>query len=258
MNAEIVPLAAESLGKDDSHAVVLLHPICVNRDIWRLQLPVWSKSFRLVLVDLPGHGFSKPLGGTPTLTDFARQLAVTLTRAGVDQVSLVGVSLGAMLAQAFALEFPERIRKLVLANAGAVTPEPVVALWNERQRSYREFGAEQHVRSTIERWFDDDYRARAPLTVKWIESLVRGTTQAGYFEAVDAIKRMNHVARLQEISVPTLVVAGEKDAAVKPEICAKVAEAITGARFVVLPSGHISNVEAAAEFTEVVGQFLLS
>ncbi|HZG18876.1 MAG TPA: alpha/beta fold hydrolase [Herbaspirillum sp.] len=257
MNADIAPLAADVLGRDDAQTVVLLHPICANREIWRLQVPVWSSSLRLVLVDLPGHGLSRPAVGPARLEDFAHRLAGTLERAGIGQVSLVGVSLGAMLAQAFALAYPERISKLVLANAGAVTPQPVVELWNERQRNYRELGVEQHVRSTMARWFDDDYRGRAPLTVQWIESMVRGTTGEGYFHAVDAIKGMDHGARLREISAPTLVVAGEKDAAVKPEICAKLAQAVDGARLVRLPCGHISNVEAAAEFTEVVGQFLL-
>lgn len=257
MNREIIPLAAESLGTDSNHTVVLLHPICASREIWRLQVPVWSKLFRLILVDLPGHGISKPLGKQPSLANFARQLAVTLDRAGADQVSLVGVSLGAMVAQAFALEFPERTRKLVLANAGAITPEPVVQLWEERLQNYRRLGAEQHIRSTIERWFDESYRTSSPLSVKWIESQIRSTSQEGYFEAVEAIKVMNHVSRLHEISAPTLIIAGERDAAVKSEICEKVASAISGSKFVVLPSGHVSNVEAAAEFTEVVGDFLL-
>lgn len=258
MDKENNSLAAESLGNAERHAVVLLHPVCVNRDIWRLQVPVWSQSFRLILIDLPGHGLSKAFGGQAAMADFAHGLALTLDRAGIGQVSLVGVSLGAMVAQAFALQFPERVRKLVLANAGAVTPEPVMQIWNARQRSYVELGSEQHVRSTIERWFDQDYRERAPLTVNWVESLVRSTSQEGYFEAVEAIKRLDHASRLRDISAPTLVIAGEKDAAVSPEICRKMADAIPNARFTVLPAGHLSNIEAAAEFTEVVGQFLLA
>jgi pimeloyl-ACP methyl ester carboxylesterase len=256
MNAQIIAPAAGSPSQETGHAVVLLHPVCANSDIWRLQVPVWSRSLRLVLVDLPGHGASKPMGGRPVLADFARQLGRTLDQAGIDRVSLVGVSLGAMVAQAFALAFPGRIHKLVLANAGAATPAPVVQLWNQRQQAYRELGAEQHVSSTIERWFDEAYRQRAPLTVRWIESMVRATTREAYFEAVDAIKEMNHLARLHEIVAPTLVIAGERDAAVKPEICASLAGAIHRARFIVLPSGHVSNVEAALEFTETVGQFL--
>ena len=250
-------LAAEMHGSDSAPAVVLLHPVCASREIWRFQLPVWATSFRLILVDLPGHGLSKALGGAPQLVDFAQALHATLDAAGIDKVSLVGVSLGAMVAQSFALTYPERTKALVLANSGAYTPAPVKALWDERLLNYDKLGAESHVRSTVERWFAESYRAQAPLTVKWVEEQVRGTSRAGYFEAVEAIKGMSHLSVLPGIVVPTLVIAGERDAAVKPEICAGVADVISGSRYAVLPGGHISNVECATEFTELVGDFLL-
>ena len=109
-------LAAETHGSDSAPAVVLLHPVCASREIWRLQVPVWSKSFRLILIDLPGHGLSKALGGAPQLLDFVHALRATLDADGVDKIALVGVSLGAMVAQAFALTYPERTKALVLAN----------------------------------------------------------------------------------------------------------------------------------------------
>jgi len=250
-------LASEICGSERAPAVVLLHPICANRDIWRLQVPVWSAYFRVILVDLPGHGLSKPLGDAPQLTDFAAALRATLDAAGIDKVALVGVSLGSMVAQSFALAYPERTRALVLANAGAMTPPQVQTLWDERLRNYQALGAENHVRETAARWFSPSYRASAPLTVNWIEEQIRATSQAGYVGAVHALKGMDHTSRLARIAVPTMVIAGKNDAAVKPEICAGVANAIRDARYAVLPGGHISNVECATAFTELAGGFLL-
>jgi len=257
MNHQQDRLASEICGSDSAPAVVLLHPVCASREIWRLQVPVWSASFRLILVDLPGHGLSRPLGNAPQLADFAATLRATLDAAGIDKVALVGVSLGSMVAQSFALAYPERTRALVLANAGATTPPQVQKLWDERLLNYQKLGAENHVRETAERWFSPSYRASAPITVNWIAEQIRATSQDGYFEAVNAIKGMDHTSHLARIEVPTMVLAGEHDAAVKPEICAGVADAIRYSRYAVLPGGHISNVECAATFTEVAGAFLL-
>ena len=58
--------------------VVLLHSICTSADLWLPQMIPWRGVLRTIRVDLPGHGFSPSLGGTPTLADYADALAATL------------------------------------------------------------------------------------------------------------------------------------------------------------------------------------
>jgi 3-oxoadipate enol-lactonase len=243
-------------GHEGSPAVVLLHPICTSSEIWRLQLPVWAEQFRVIRIDLRGHGLSPTIGRGLSTFDFADAVLETLNSIGVDRVAVVGISLGAMVAQAFALKYPERTTALVSAHASAKTPPEVSSAWDRRLAEHATLGVGSHVESTLARWFGSEFRQRAPLTVGWVERLIRETPFSGYCEAVDAIKSLDHAHRLSEIGVPSLVLGGRHDIAVVPEVVTRVAESIPRSKCVLIDSGHIGNVEAGAEFTEIVGGFL--
>ncbi|WP_431286453.1 alpha/beta fold hydrolase [Roseateles chitinivorans] len=106
---------------DTAPTLVLLHAICTSGALWTPQLDAWRPAFRLLCVDLPGHGESAPLAGDATLADVADALAATLDAHGESRVTLVGTSWGSMVAQAFALRHPSRTASLVLAHAGSTT-----------------------------------------------------------------------------------------------------------------------------------------
>ncbi|MFS8979274.1 alpha/beta fold hydrolase [Cupriavidus necator] len=243
-------------GRPDGLPVVLLHAICTSSDLWQPQLPLWNRRYRTIRVDLPGHGRSQPLGGEPTLSNYAVALAETLDASGHDRVALLGTSFGAMVAQAFALRFPERVHGLVLAHAGALTSAEVAAIWDQRLRDLYMLGVEQHVRSTIGRWLTPGFAHASPLTVDWLGAMVRATSRIGYREAVGAIQGLDHKSRLGQIAVPTLVIAGAADMAVPPEIVRPVANGIPNAEYAVLDAAHMGNVEQPVAFAEVVGRFL--
>jgi 3-oxoadipate enol-lactonase len=236
--------------------VVLLHSICTSSELWRPQLPAWSDHFRIYRMDLPGHGRSAALGGKPTVRDFANSVGTTLDEYGVRHAALVGISLGAMVAQAFALEYPERTIGMVIAHAGALTPPAAKTIWGQRLVELSEQGLEPHVTGTLARWFTEDFASRSPLTLAWVERLIRETSLQGYREAVGAIQNLNHSARLHELRMPTLVIGGKHDKAVTSEVASRVAEGIPAAQFALLDAAHIGNVETPVEFAEVAGRFL--
>jgi 3-oxoadipate enol-lactonase len=252
----IMPLHCSVDGLRAGVPVVLLHSICTSSELWRPQLPVWSEWFRIYRMDLPGHGQSMTIDGDVDVGDFANAVAATLDKHGVERAVVVGISLGAMVAQAFALEYPTRTIGLVVAHAGAVTPPTGKALWDERVRTLVEQGAEAHISATLQRWFTEDFARRSPLTLAWIKRLIRETSIEGYRQAVKAIQSLDYSKRLCELRIPTLVVAGEHDNAIQPAVSAKVAEAIEGAQLALLNAAHIGNVEAAVQFTEIVGRFI--
>ncbi len=236
--------------------VVLLHSICSSADLWLPQMIPWRGVLRTIRVDLPGHGFSPSLGGTPALADYADALAATLDSTDERRIAIVGTSFGSMVAQAFALRYPDRVAALVLAHAGARTSEEVSAIWAQRLQQFDLNGMSAHVHSTVGRWLSADFGQASPLTSGWLAGLVRATSVAGYREAVNAIRGLDHVAALASIACPTLVVAGTQDAAVPMPVVRSVAERIPGAEFATLDAGHMSNVEQPVRFAELVGGFL--
>src|SRR5690606_37294690 len=105
-----------TVGPADGQAVVLLHAIATDSNLWSAQVPVWATAFRLVCVDLPGHGGSPDIDADLDLDGYADCVLDVLDELHIDTASLVGLSLGGMVAQAFALKYPARVRSLVLAH----------------------------------------------------------------------------------------------------------------------------------------------
>src|SRR5690606_2967962 len=97
-------------GPNDGPPVVLLHAIATTSSLWAAQLPVWAAAFRLISIDLPGHGNSPDQQGDLDLADYADCVCEVLDELRIGRASVVGLSLGGMIAQAFALKYPHRLR----------------------------------------------------------------------------------------------------------------------------------------------------
>jgi 3-oxoadipate enol-lactonase len=244
-------------GPRDAPPVVLLHAIATNSDMWLPQLGVWSAAFRIVRIDLPGHGASDLPEASLTFADYAAQVREALDELEIGRVAIVGLSLGGMIAQAFALAYPERTRAVVLAHTSARTDPPVRELWDRRLEQLEQHGLKAQAAPTLERWFTRAFAGASPMTLEWLARQIRSTSAAGYAAAIRAIQALDHQARLPEISAPTLVVAGEDDSAVPPAVAAAIAQSIPRAELVVLKdAAHLGNVQQPVVFTEVVGNFL--
>lgn len=245
-------------GPDGAPVVVLLHPLATHSALWQPQLPAWSTRFRVVCVDLPGHGRSPVLPEVTTLSQYAAEVRRVLDALGVDRAALVGLSLGGMVAQAFALDWPGRTQALVLAHTSARTEPAIRDLWSTRLQQAADEGMAAQVPAILGRWFPPAFAASAPMTLQWVAAQILATPFAGYAAAVGAIQRLDHLDRLHRIAAPTLVVAGELDAAAPPALAWSMAERLPRATLVTLPgSGHIGNVQQALAFTETVGAFLV-
>jgi 3-oxoadipate enol-lactonase len=97
-------------GSASAPVVMLLHSIATQGAVWAQQVAVWSSSFRLIVPDLPGHGASVPRASIRTLDAYADALAQLLDDVGAARPIVVGLSLGGMIAQVFALRHPGGLR----------------------------------------------------------------------------------------------------------------------------------------------------
>jgi 3-oxoadipate enol-lactonase len=255
--ATMTALACRVDGPADAPALVLLHAIATNGEMWSPQIGPWSARFRVLRPDLPGHGGSAPPAGPVSLADMAQAVRDTLDTHGIAQATVVGLSLGGMVAQAFALAHPERTRALVLAHTAARTEPAGHAIWQQRLQQARDEGVAAQVPATLARWLTPRFLGMAPLTCEWIAQQIRTTSQAGYEAAIAAIQTLDHLRSLRHISVPSLVVAGDADTAVPLAASERLVHGIAGARWLRLAGApHLGNVECALEFTERVGAFL--
>jgi 3-oxoadipate enol-lactonase len=244
-------------GPADAPPVVLLHPIATHSEIWRPQMAAWSTTFRVVRVDFPGHGESAAPSRPMAMADYANDVCEVLDELKIECAAVVGLSLGGMVAQAMALSHSKRVQALVLAHTSARTEPAVQEIWERRFEQFERCGIEAQVEPTLERWFTRAFARACPMTVNWVAGQIRATSAAGYSTAIRAIQRLDHRDRLAQITVPTLVVAGDCDTAVPPSAASAMADRIPGAELLVLQdAGHIGNVQQPLVFTEAVGRFL--
>jgi pimeloyl-ACP methyl ester carboxylesterase len=115
-------LAYLTLGDPNGAPVVLIHGYTDNARDWVPLIPYLSKHFHLVVVDLRGHGRSSKPDCCYTLPDFAYDIVLLLDTLGVRKADVVGHSLGSMIAQVFAEDWPERTDKVVLISSTGGPP----------------------------------------------------------------------------------------------------------------------------------------
>lgn len=248
-------LRLRSDGADDSPVVVLLHSIATSSAMWAPQVPVLARQSRVVRVDLPGHGASEPLR-TTRFAEHADAVVESLTASGIDRFTVVGLSMGAMVAAQVAARHAPRVDGVVLACAGIASNEHAAQLWRDRIAAVESGGIESQIEQTLARWFTPEFAAQSPHTLGWIRSMIAQTGATGFVDAATAIAQLDQRAVLAQIDADCLVIAGRHDKAVPPEAVRAVADAVPGARFESVDAAHLANVEAPVAFTELVAEFV--
>jgi len=251
-------LSSRTAGVDTQPAIVLLHAIATSSALWDAQIEVLAERFRVIALDLPGHGGSAVPPSAGSIEGYAGAVLATLDAMGVGRFGVVGLSFGSSIAQAMAVMAPERVASAVLAGGTAYPPPPVQEIWRDRAAGARRDGMGGQVDDILARWFTPAFLVSAKARVDMIRQLVLATPAEGYALAAEAIAGLDNRAILSRIACPTLVVAGEHDIAVPIEALETIARAVPNSRLERVNAGHLMNVEAARQFTDLVGEHLTS
>jgi 3-oxoadipate enol-lactonase len=172
-------------------------------------------------------------------------------------VVFIGLSLGGMVAQQLALDRPELVRALVLANTTSGYPAPAQAMWDDRITTIQTQGLEAVADATMQRWFHEGYRAAKAASVARARRRVVTQNPAGYVGACQAIRALDITERIHAITQPTLVIAGELDMATPPAMADTIAQRISNAQQVTLKrASHLSVLEQPVAFAQAVRDFL--
>jgi 3-oxoadipate enol-lactonase len=250
-------IAYTLLGAEGRPAVVLSHALGSSGEIWGYQLPLLAARYRVLVYDLPGHGQSEPSVRQDSFDDLAADIAALLDHTKIARAALVGLSIGGMIAQHFALRYPDRLQALVLCSTGGQTNEAGKKIFEERIARVNAEGIETQVEGSIGRWFTPQFAATAPATIEWVKGIYRKTSPAGFVNGCRAIQELDTLDRLSSICVPTLLIPGELDQAF-PEVASRnIQSRIKNAELVVLNgAAHIGNVEHSHRFNEILIKFL--
>jgi pimeloyl-ACP methyl ester carboxylesterase len=233
---------------------VLIHGLGTDRRLWLYQVPAFCGRVPTLLVDLRGHGRSSAPPGEWTVAEMARDVVRLLRALGVEKANLVGLSLGGMVAQQFALDYPYATASLVLADtiAGPVGGD------QQPLREARAFIEATSMRDIAEARITTAFSETVdPLLRRHFIEQVALNDKANYERAARAAFAFDVRDRLVEIAAPTLVVIGDADRTFPMAWMEDVAGGIRGARTVHLAgAGHISNLERPQQFNRAVLEFL--
>ena len=238
-------------GPAGAPVVVLSNSLGTDLGLWDPQLPVLTRHFRVLRYDPRGHGSTPWSDGALAIDDLARDLGALLDHVGVERASIVGVSLGGMTAMAFARLAPQRVDRLVLCCTSARLGPPEA--WHERAALVRAGGMAAVAERVLARWFTPGFAAAHPAVVERIAAMLRATDPRAYAACCEAIAAMNLLPSLPSLTAPALVIAAADDPATPPEHGAAIAEAIPGARLVVIANAaHLANVEQPDAVTAAI------
>ena len=244
--------------------VVLIMGIGYDSSLWTLhQVPALAREFRVVIFDNRDVGRSARSAGRYTIADMADDVAGLLDGLEIERAHLVGLSMGALIAQEFAVRHGERLDRLVLSGPDMAPARQVIhpiAVWNwvkANDASGVTFGAQQFASLFSTTFLRDP--AAVQQTVALLSSNPHPVTPQAYSRQAHAYLEYDPGSRLAGIKAPTMIIVGEQDLLTPPWIAREVAAAIPGARLEIIAgdgASHVVPLERPDEFNELVMRFL--
>ena len=239
--------------------VVLIHGVGMRQDIWAPQIADLSAHFQVITYDMLGHGGSRVPPENVQLTDYADQLAQLLDHLNAPAASVIGHSMGALVALEFALRYPDRATRVVALNAAFMrTPEQragVVARADALERT----GVSATIDSTIERWFGNPVPAELQAHAALVTEFMQNVDPVGYARSyrLFATSDAAHADRLQELRMPVLIMTGEFDPNSSPAMSEAMARRVPQAELVIVKDArHKMPLTCTQEVNERLLRFL--
>lgn len=246
------------IGRGTGPALVLVHGVGLNASVWAPQLEAFGGDYRVLAYDTLGHGDSVLPAASSDLTDYVDQLHGLLGALRVDRALLLGHSMGALIATAFAIEYPRRVEALVAANPVYRRPPGQLAVSRSRVSELAERGSEAALDETLVRWFGDNGdldSAQVAQVRRWIS----GADPRGYARAYRVFTEADPflAGRLAALPVPALFVTGSLDPNSTPAMARTMAaEAPRGRARVLDGERHMMAYASPQRFNAVVREFI--
>lgn len=215
--------------------VTLVHGVGADLESWNGVADRLTPHFQVMRYDQRGHGESAKLPGPYTLDDMVDDLKLMLDACGIEKTSLAGFSLGGLVAQSFALTYPERLDRLVLISTVAGRTEDEREKVQARLSALSEQGASFHLSAAADRWFTDRFIAEHPEVLEWRRQKSLANDPECYAAAYRVLAESDLANDLHRVRAPTLVMTGEFDIGSTPRMAQVMASRIPGARLVILP-----------------------
>ena len=240
------------------NCIVLLHGFLENKSIWNDLIPLLQNRYRIIAIDLPGHGSSECLGYVHTMEDMAGVVQHVLKAERMRRCIFIGHSMGGYVSLAFTDVFPKNVKGLCLLNSTAVHD-------SNQRKEFRDLAIrnakkvyEKVVRISVRNLFSEKNQIEKKSEVEHIISEAVKTPLQGYIAAQEGMKlRPNREHVMKNASFHKLQITGEKDEVIWVDDAKKEAKR-TKTPLEILSGGHMSFIENPEELNQILISFIRS
>ena len=260
-----VTLNVEISGPEQAQPLLMAHSLGCDHRMWAPQVAALQPQFRLIQLDMRGHGLSSVTDQPFSLDDLADDVIAVMDALNLQQAHWLGLSIGGMIGQSLLLRHPQRIQQAMLCDTAAALPDGAGAVWQQRIDQVQQHGLGSIMSTTLERWFTpafleaENTDAAVAAALRGIREQLSTTTDAGYCACSHAITGLNYLPELHRVKHTVALVVGAEDQSTPVAASEQIAAVIEGSTLSVLEqASHIANVEQASAFNRLVLDFFTS
>jgi 3-oxoadipate enol-lactonase/4-carboxymuconolactone decarboxylase len=241
-------------GEAHRPVLLLLHALGTDMSVWDRARGSLLAHFRVLCMDLRGHGASDAPGGEYRMEQLADDVLAVMQAAQVPQALVCGISLGGMVAMSLALRAPASVSGLVCACTSA---QMDAASWAARIDTLRREGIAGVAAAVMQRFFAPEFAAQHPEICAGVRSTLDTMSVDGYVGCAAAIRDMQLIDRIGALTAPMLLIYGQRDVSTPWQGHGeRIAAAVRNAHVEGLDTGHLACVESPQVFASLVWNFL--
>jgi pimeloyl-ACP methyl ester carboxylesterase len=238
-------------GNPKGPPIVLVHAYPMNHRMWESQIPALITDFRVICYDARGMGQTEP-GPFPFAFDtLVDDLVALMDHLKIPQAVLCGLSMGGYIALRTVIRNPERVCGLILCDTQSLADQNIGRLHrHEALQTMQKISLPEWTEGFAKKVLADETFEKQPKVVELLKDIVNSHSVLAVSRLTLAlVSRLDTTEGLPKISVPTLVMTGEHDKLIPPEVTRSLKEKIPGAELAIITkAGHMSNMENPEEF----------
>lgn len=239
----------------EGNAIVLLHGFLENKKMWNDYVALFSEGYRVITIDLLGHGESDSLGYVHSMEDNANVVQEVLKHLKIEKATILGHSMGGYVGLAFAELFPKNINKLVLLNSTSKADSHEKKINRNRAIKAVKQNYVNFVSLAIGNLFSENNRTRLADEIEQAKEQALKTPLQGIVASLEGMKvRKDREALLQKNLFPVLLILGKKDPVLNYEESITQIENTT-VKLVSFEDGHMSQIENKEELKTILLDF---
>ncbi|MCG2608462.1 3-oxoadipate enol-lactonase [Acinetobacter sp. SM34] len=244
----------QTFGDAAKPALIFSNSLGTNYGMWQKQFNHFKQNYFVICYDTRGHGASSAPQGPYRLDQLGQDVINLLDHLKIEKAAFCGISMGGLTGQWLAINKPERFSHVIVCNTAAKIGQEQA--WNERAALVRQQGLQPIASTAASRWFTEPFIQSNATVVENLQNDLEAGSAEGYASCCKALAKADLREQLKDITVPVLVIAGQKDPVTTVSDGQYMVNHIKNSALFEINASHISNIECPNEFNQAVQQFI--